>query len=110
MTQMDLFIYTLDLMPIEYTLCEKDLGINTVPKLTWTDHTNILYSRANQRLGMIKRNCSDQFSEKSKYDIDIDFSDDLKNNINFDFREIRILLKSTNVNKHVVPMEFVAEF
>ena len=54
----DLFIYTLASKPIKYTVCEKDLGINTVSKLTWTEHTNILYSRANQRLGMVKRNCS----------------------------------------------------
>ena len=54
----DLIIYTLASKPIKYTSCEKDLGINTVPKLSWTEHTNILYSRANQRLGMIKRNCS----------------------------------------------------
>ena len=54
----DLFIYTLASKPIDYTACEKDLGINTVTKLTWTEHTNILYSRANQRLGMVKRNCS----------------------------------------------------
>ena len=54
----DLFIYTLGSILIDYTLCEKDLGINTVPKLSWVEHTDILYSRANQRLGMLKRNCS----------------------------------------------------
>ena len=46
---------------------------------------------------------SDQFSEESKYDIDIDFRDDAKNNIEFDFREIRDLLKSTNINKACGP-------
>ena len=51
------FTYTLDSKIIEYTLCEKDLGVHTVPKLIWTEHSNILYSRANQRLGMLKRNC-----------------------------------------------------
>ena len=58
-TQMTcLYIYTLASKQIEYTSCEKDLGINTVPKLSWTEHTNSRYSRANQRLGMIKRNFS----------------------------------------------------
>ena len=51
------FTYTLNSEIIEYTPCEKDLGVHTVPKLTWTEHSNILYSRANQRLGMLKRNC-----------------------------------------------------
>ena len=51
------FSYTLNAEPLEYAPCEKDLGIHTVPKLTWTEHSNILYSRANQRLGMLKRNC-----------------------------------------------------
>ena len=45
----------------------------------------------------------DQFSEESKYDNDIDFRDDAKNNIEFDFREIRVLLKSTNINKACGP-------
>ena len=51
------FSYTINSEPIDYTPCEKDLGIHTVPKLTWTEHSNILYSKANQRLGMLKRNC-----------------------------------------------------
>ena len=54
----NLFIYTLESKIIEYTPCEKDLGIKMVPNLTWTEHTNFLYSRANQRLGMLKRNCN----------------------------------------------------
>ena len=52
------FVYTIDSIPIEYTPCEKDLGIHMVPKLIWTEHVNILCSRANQRLGMLKRNCN----------------------------------------------------
>ena len=51
------FSYTLNSKTIEYTPREKDLGVHIVPKLTWTEHSNILYSRANQRLGMLKRNC-----------------------------------------------------
>ena len=50
------FSYTLNSDTIEYTPCEKDLGVNIVPKLTWTEHSDILYSKANQRLGILKRN------------------------------------------------------
>ena len=53
----NLLIYTLDSKIIEYTPCEKDLGIHIVPKLSWTDHTNFLYSKANQKLGMLKQIC-----------------------------------------------------
>ena len=49
-------------------------------------------------------NCfADQFSDESKYDIDIDFSNDIHNNIDFDFREIRKMLKNINVNKACGP-------
>ena len=51
------FSYTLNSKLLEYTAREKDLGIHIVPKLTWSEHSNILYSKANQRLGMLKRNC-----------------------------------------------------
>ena len=54
----NLFIYTLDSKIIDYTPCEKDLGIKIVPKLSWVEHTNFLHSRAKQKLGMIKRNCN----------------------------------------------------
>ncbi len=46
---------------------------------------------------------ADQFCESSKYDIDIDFSNDQDFNINFDFREIRTLLKNINANKAAGP-------
>ena len=49
-------------------------------------------------------NCfADQFSDESKYDIDIDFNDDIYNNIDFDFREIRKMLRNINVNKACGP-------
>ena len=38
-------------------MLKKKTLVHTVPKLTWTEHSNILYSKANQRLGMLKRNC-----------------------------------------------------
>ena len=37
------FSYTLNSEIIEYTPCEKDLGVHIVPKLTWSEHSNILY-------------------------------------------------------------------
>ena len=54
------FSYTLNSENIEYTPSEKDLGIPIVPKLSSTlstEHSNILYSKANQRLEMLKWNC-----------------------------------------------------
>ena len=49
------FSYTIDSKTIEYAPSEKDLGILTVPKLTWNEHCDI-YSKADQKLGMLKRN------------------------------------------------------
>ena len=45
----------------------------------------------------------DQFSDVSEYDIDIDFTNDPDNDIDFDFRKIRALLKHINVNKATGP-------
>ena len=52
------FIYTISDRVIEYSNFEKDLGIHVNGKLNWTEHSEILYSRANQRLGLLKRTCS----------------------------------------------------
>ena len=46
---------------------------------------------------------ADQFSDDSQYDIDIDYTDDIRNNINFDYKEIRKMLKNVNVNKACGP-------
>ena len=53
----DSFIYSIDDIPIGYTTLEKDLGVNINPKLDWNEHCNIIYSKANQRLGLLKRTC-----------------------------------------------------
>ena len=37
---------------------EKDLGVYITPKLSWTKNCNELASKANQRLGLLKRSCS----------------------------------------------------
>ena len=51
------FIYSLNNDPISYTDLEKDLGVHIHGKLDWTQHCNKLYSKANQRLGLLKRTC-----------------------------------------------------
>ena len=42
---------------LEYTETEKDLGILMNRTLNFTDHSNYLYGRANQRFGLLKRTC-----------------------------------------------------
>ena len=42
---------------------------------------------------------ADQFSDASNYDIDIDFSNDAENDIDFNFRRVRSLLNKVNTNK-----------
>ena len=44
-----------------------------------------------------------QFYDASKYDVDIDFSNDAENDIDFNFRRIRTLLNKMNVNKAAGP-------
>ena len=44
-----------------------------------------------------------QFSDSSKYDIDINFRNDTSYNYKIDFREVRKLLKSLNQNKSMGP-------
>ena len=55
------FVYSIGpspIPPIEYCDKEKDLGLNVNSKLNWNDHCNIIYSKANQKLGLLKRSCS----------------------------------------------------
>ena len=52
------FVYTMSDNIIEHTDLEKDLGIHINGKLNWNAHCEILYSRANQKLGLLKRTCS----------------------------------------------------
>ena len=51
------FYYAMDNNILDYVSSEKDLGITMNRTLNYTDHTNILYSKASQRLGLIKRSC-----------------------------------------------------
>ena len=51
------YAYMLNDIKLEYCLSEKDLGVLVTTKLNWTDHCNQLLSKANQKLGLIKRTC-----------------------------------------------------
>ena len=42
---------------LDYTESEKDLGIYMNITQNFTEHIDYLYSRANQRLGLLKRSC-----------------------------------------------------
>ena len=53
----DQFVYSMYDVPIQYTTVEKDLGVHISSKLDWTEHCNSIYSKANQRLGLLKRTC-----------------------------------------------------
>ena len=43
---------------LDYAESEKDLGITIYMTLHFTEHANILYSKANQKLGLLKRTCN----------------------------------------------------
>ena len=60
----DKFIYSMDSTPISYAELEKDLGVHIHIKMDWSQHCNTLYSKANQRLGLLKRTC--HFTNNSK--------------------------------------------
>ena len=51
------FVYSINGTPIDYTEVEKDLGVHVHSKLDWSEHCNKLYSKANQRLGLLMRTC-----------------------------------------------------
>ena len=50
------FMYSLNHVILDYVDCEKDLGVDITPKLTWTAQCNRLYSKASQQLGIVRRN------------------------------------------------------
>ena len=51
------FHYSLGHDLIDYCDGEKDLGIHINGSLNFTEHSDILYSKANQRFGLLKRTC-----------------------------------------------------
>ena len=42
---------------LDYADCEKDVGIKINKTLNFTDQANLLYNRANQRIGLMKITC-----------------------------------------------------
>lgn len=50
------FTYTLGAVALKYTDCEKDLGVDITPKLLWNSQCDRIYSKARQKLGIVKRN------------------------------------------------------
>ena len=51
------YFYTLGNTLLDYTQSEKDLGITINRTLNFSEHTDSLYNRANQRFGLLKRTC-----------------------------------------------------
>ena len=51
------FVYCLGNTPLEYVNSEKDLGVHINKSLTWTEHCNYLFSKANRNLGLLRRTC-----------------------------------------------------
>ena len=50
--------YTLNGSQIMSATTEKDLGVHVYTKLSWNNHTDVIISKANKMLGMIKRTCT----------------------------------------------------
>ena len=51
------YFYSMGDTILDYADSEKDLGIIMNTSLNFTDQANFLYGKANQKLGMLKRNC-----------------------------------------------------
>ena len=58
--------YTLNGSQIMSVLTEKDLGVHISTKLSWNYHIDVIISKANKMLGMIKRTCTNQCDQKTK--------------------------------------------
>ena len=51
------YSYSMGSAVLDYTESEKDLGIHINPTLNFNEQALFLYAKANQKLGMLKRNC-----------------------------------------------------
>ena len=51
------FMYSLGPVYLDYVDSEKDLGVDMTPKLNWGLQCDRLYSKACQKLGLLRRNC-----------------------------------------------------
>jgi hypothetical protein len=52
------FFYHLGDIMINFVKSEKDLGVYINSSLTWTEHCNYLYSKANRNFGLMRRTCN----------------------------------------------------
>ena len=50
-------LYTVNGTTVEMVVKEKDLGITITKDLTWNNHLKAIVSKANRKMGFIKRNC-----------------------------------------------------
>ena len=51
------FVYSLNGTPLEYIESEKDFGVMVTSSLDWKEQCSKVLSKANQKLGMARRNC-----------------------------------------------------
>ena len=51
------YLYSLGDSYLDYVDLEKDLGVDITPKLNWLEQCDRLYSKASQKLGLLRRNC-----------------------------------------------------
>ena len=51
------YFYTMGNNLLDYVVSEKDLGITMNRTLNFTEHVILLYNKANQRFGFLKRTC-----------------------------------------------------
>lgn len=78
-------------------------GSSRIPETV--NYNSRFRNEANDKAELFNEFFVNQFSDASKYDIDIDFNNDSNNDIDFNFRRIRKLLKNINVNKSAGPDE-----
>ena len=56
--------YTLNGSQIMSVTTEKDLGVRVSIKLSWNNHIDVIISKANKMIGMIKRICTNECDQK----------------------------------------------
>ena len=57
--------YSLNGSQIRSVTTEKDLGVHVSTKLSWNNHIDVIISKANKMLGMIKRTCTNECDQKT---------------------------------------------
>ena len=57
--------YLLNGSQIMSVTTEKDLGVHVCTTLSWNNHTDVIISKANKMLGMIKRTCTSECDQKT---------------------------------------------